>query len=86
VNLSFFHHGDCCFPEVVRWRRAPPNLYTQIAGLPFRRIPRLMALGEIGYIGVDIPGCYAEYVAIPAKNAWKNRDTLPLDWTPLQAA
>jgi threonine 3-dehydrogenase len=35
-------------------------------------------------LGVDIPGCYAEYVAIPAKNAWKNADTLPLEWAPLQ--
>lgn len=35
-------------------------------------------------LGVDIPGCYAEYVAIPAKNAWKNRATLPLEWAPLQ--
>lgn len=35
-------------------------------------------------LGVDIPGCYAEYVAIPAKNAWKNAATLPLEWAPLQ--
>ncbi len=35
-------------------------------------------------LGVDISGCYAEYVAIPAKNAWKNRATLPLEWAALQ--
>jgi threonine 3-dehydrogenase len=35
-------------------------------------------------LGVDIPGCYAEYVAVPASNIWKNAATLPLEWAPLQ--
>ncbi|MBZ0273866.1 L-threonine 3-dehydrogenase [bacterium] len=28
-------------------------------------------------IGVDRPGCYAEYISIPAKNAWKNSPDMP---------
>lgn len=35
-------------------------------------------------LGVDIPGSYAEYVVIPAKNAWKNAASLPLEWAALQ--
>lgn len=28
-------------------------------------------------LGVDRQGCYADYVCIPAKNAWVNKDTMP---------
>lgn len=35
-------------------------------------------------LGVDLPGCFAEYVAIPAQNLWKNQPSLPLEWAPLQ--
>jgi len=35
-------------------------------------------------LGVDIDGCFADYVAIPESNVWKNDDSLPLDMTSLQ--
>lgn len=35
-------------------------------------------------LGVDIPGCFAEYVAVPAANLWKNAPTLPIEWAPVQ--
>ncbi|MGC9398401.1 MAG: L-threonine 3-dehydrogenase [Anaerolineae bacterium] len=35
-------------------------------------------------IGVDVDGCYAEYVAIPVENAWKNPPDMPLPVASLQ--
>jgi len=35
-------------------------------------------------IGVDVDGCYAEYVAIPVDNAWKNPADMPLAVASLQ--
>jgi threonine 3-dehydrogenase len=35
-------------------------------------------------LGVDLDGSYAEYVRIPAKNAWKNPATLPPEFASLQ--
>lgn len=35
-------------------------------------------------IGVDTDGCYAEYVAIPVENAWKNPATMPVPVASLQ--
>jgi threonine 3-dehydrogenase len=35
-------------------------------------------------IGVDVDGCYAEYVAIPVDNAWKNPPDMPLPVASLQ--
>jgi len=35
-------------------------------------------------IGVDTDGCYAEYVAIPVENAWKNPPDMPLPVASLQ--
>ncbi len=35
-------------------------------------------------IGVDIDGCYAEYVAIPVENAWKNPADMPVAVASLQ--
>jgi threonine 3-dehydrogenase len=35
-------------------------------------------------LGVDRDGCYAEYIAIPVENAWKNPKTMPLPVASLQ--
>nr|WP_219914552.1 L-threonine 3-dehydrogenase [Thalassobacillus sp. CUG 92003] len=35
-------------------------------------------------IGVDTEGCFAEYVALPAKNLWRNPDTMPTDVASVQ--
>ncbi len=35
-------------------------------------------------IGVDVDGCYAEYIAIPVENAWKNPKDMPLPVASLQ--
>ena len=35
-------------------------------------------------IGVDVDGCYAEYIAIPVDNAWKNPPDMPLPVASLQ--
>lgn len=35
-------------------------------------------------IGVDRPGCFAEYVALPAENAWLNPPDLPLEVASIQ--
>lgn len=35
-------------------------------------------------LGVDVDGCFAEYVAIPENNVWKNDGSLPLELTSLQ--
>ncbi|MBN1260219.1 MAG: L-threonine 3-dehydrogenase [Anaerolineae bacterium] len=35
-------------------------------------------------IGVDIDGCYAEYVSIPVENAWKNPPDMPVQVASLQ--
>ncbi|HDQ35000.1 MAG TPA: L-threonine 3-dehydrogenase, partial [Chloroflexi bacterium] len=35
-------------------------------------------------IGVDIDGCYAEYVAIPVENAWRNPSDMPVPVASLQ--
>lgn len=35
-------------------------------------------------IGVDTDGCFAEYVALPAKNLWKNPKDLPVDVASVQ--
>lgn len=35
-------------------------------------------------IGVDVDGCYAEYVVIPVENAWKNSLNMPLQVASLQ--
>lgn len=35
-------------------------------------------------LGVDIPGCFTEYIAVPASNLWHNRADLPLAWAPIQ--
>lgn len=35
-------------------------------------------------LGVDIPGCFAQYVAVPAKNAWKNDRSVPPEIASLQ--
>jgi len=35
-------------------------------------------------IGVDVDGCYAEYVTIPVENAWKNPLDMPLQVASLQ--
>lgn len=35
-------------------------------------------------IGVDINGCFAEYVALPAKNIWKNDPDMPFDIASIQ--
>lgn len=35
-------------------------------------------------IGVDVDGCYAEYVVIPVENAWKNPLNMPLQVASLQ--
>ncbi len=35
-------------------------------------------------IGVDVDGCYAEYVVIPVENAWKNPLDMPLQVASLQ--
>lgn len=39
---------------------------------------------EVSIIGVDRPGAFAEYIAIPASNAWKNPANLPLDVATIQ--
>ncbi|GEN54071.1 L-threonine 3-dehydrogenase [Halobacillus faecis] len=35
-------------------------------------------------IGVDTQGCFAEYVALPADNLWKNPDEMPTDIASIQ--
>ncbi|HWO96869.1 MAG TPA: L-threonine 3-dehydrogenase [Bacillus sp. (in: firmicutes)] len=35
-------------------------------------------------LGVDISGCFAEYVAMPAKNIWKNPFDMPVDLASIQ--
>ncbi|HET7616139.1 MAG TPA: L-threonine 3-dehydrogenase, partial [Bacillales bacterium] len=35
-------------------------------------------------LGVDMNGCFAEYVAIPAKNIWKNEASMPHDVASIQ--
>lgn len=35
-------------------------------------------------IGVDIPGCFAEYVVLPESNLWVNPPDLPADWASVQ--
>jgi threonine 3-dehydrogenase len=35
-------------------------------------------------LGVDVDGCFAEYVAIPESNVWKNDGSLPFELTSLQ--
>lgn len=35
-------------------------------------------------IGVDMDGCYAEYIAIPVENAWKNPEDMPVPVASLQ--
>ena len=35
-------------------------------------------------IGVDKQGCFAEYIALPAKNLWKNPSDMPLDMATIQ--
>lgn len=35
-------------------------------------------------IGVDKQGCFAEYIALPAKNLWKNPSDMPLDIATIQ--
>ncbi|WP_202077250.1 L-threonine 3-dehydrogenase [Caldalkalibacillus salinus] len=35
-------------------------------------------------IGVDTQGCFAEYVALPAKNLWKNDPSLPFELASMQ--
>ncbi|MBO8170926.1 MAG: L-threonine 3-dehydrogenase [Bacillaceae bacterium] len=35
-------------------------------------------------LGVDRPGCFAEYVAMPAENLWKNSKELPFDIASIQ--
>ncbi|WP_409305501.1 L-threonine 3-dehydrogenase [Peribacillus sp. SCS-155] len=35
-------------------------------------------------IGVDTQGCFAEYVALPAKNLWKNPSNMPFDVASIQ--
>lgn len=35
-------------------------------------------------LGVDRPGCYAEYVSVPARVAWKNPDTMPPEIASIQ--
>ncbi len=39
---------------------------------------------ETKIIGVDTHGCFAEYVALPAKNIWKNDPLIPFDHASLQ--
>ena len=35
-------------------------------------------------LGVDTDGAFAEYVALPEVDVWKNDPTLPLEWTAIQ--
>ncbi|MNX87942.1 L-threonine 3-dehydrogenase [compost metagenome] len=35
-------------------------------------------------LGVDIPGCFAEYVVVPEENLWFNSPDLPMEWAPVQ--
>lgn len=35
-------------------------------------------------LGVDLDGCFAEYVEVPASNLWANAADLPLEWAPIQ--
>lgn len=35
-------------------------------------------------LGVDIPGCFSEYVVLPQGNLWLNDDSLPDDWASVQ--
>lgn len=39
---------------------------------------------DTAILGVHIPGAFAEYVAIPAKNAWKNDRSIPADVASVQ--
>jgi threonine 3-dehydrogenase len=39
---------------------------------------------NVKILGVDVDGCFAEYVAIPEGNVWKNDKSLPLELTSLQ--
>ncbi len=40
--------------------------------------------GRCSILGVDRPGCFADYVAIPATNAWQNSADLPPDIASVQ--
>ncbi|HET7521894.1 MAG TPA: L-threonine 3-dehydrogenase [Bacillales bacterium] len=35
-------------------------------------------------LGVDMDGCFAEYVAVPAKNIWKNHPSMPFQLASIQ--
>jgi threonine 3-dehydrogenase len=39
---------------------------------------------NVKILGVDVDGCFAEYVAVPEGNVWKNDKSLPLEQTSLQ--
>lgn len=39
---------------------------------------------NVKILGVDIPGCFAEYVVVPAENAWLNDPSLPFEIASVQ--
>ncbi|WP_187116880.1 L-threonine 3-dehydrogenase [Rubeoparvulum massiliense] len=39
---------------------------------------------ETQILGVDIPGCFAQYVKVPARNIWKNSKTLSFEIASIQ--
>ena len=39
---------------------------------------------RMGLVGVTRPGCFAEYICIPAENAWVNPPDLPVDTAAIQ--
>lgn len=39
---------------------------------------------DVAIIGVDRPGCFADYVSIPAQNAWLNPPTMPPEVASIQ--
>ena len=39
---------------------------------------------DLSILGVDIPGVFAEYVAVPAQNLWATDPAIPADWASVQ--
>jgi threonine 3-dehydrogenase len=39
---------------------------------------------NVSIIGVDRDGCFAEYLAFPAENAWLNPPDMPVEWASIQ--